>query len=246
MQRSLLNLAAYNNAIWCNLVCEAHGFCGEFADGLWFSRSGAPAYYPDVITLFGSEFSAQQLLRIRRLIETPRDDARAVKDSFSSLELSGLGFRLLFDAHWIGVNTANSTLARLPPRYSVDPVQTMPELHLWDTVRNGDKVPGSAELEERSFWSPLLARHDVRFVAIRYDGQIVGGGILNLTDTVVGVSNVFIADVEPDLIWRGLLAHARHCFPGRQVVGYESGSDLSNALCVGFQKLGPLRIWQSD
>lgn len=89
-----------------------------------------PAYYPDVITLFASECSAQQLLRIRSLIETPRNDARAVKDSFSSLELSGLGFRLLFDAHWIGVNTDNSTLARLPPRYSVDPVQTMPELSL--------------------------------------------------------------------------------------------------------------------
>ncbi len=44
----------------------------------------------------------------------------------------------------------------------------------------------------------------------------------------------------------GCLAMASSVFPGRALVGYESGDELIRAERRGFARIGCLRVWVSD
>jgi len=35
-------------------------------------------------------------------------------------------------------------------------------------------------------------------------------------------------------------------FPGLPLVGYERGSELDAMVALGFERLGPLRVWTND
>jgi len=241
----LLEHAAHNNALWCDAVCKLHGRPGEFRDGLWLNRFGTPQYYPDAVTLAGAEAAQRQLLAISALIEKPRAGAWAVKDSFSCLDLGCLGFRLLFEAEWISLNLSELELIPLPAGYSSTEIHTASELNAWENVWRGDESSAAGEPNGGIFRASLLTQNGIKFIAIRCDNRIVGGGILNEGGDVIGVSNVFASAVEPEIIWQSILAHAADCFPGTTVVGYESGRDLDTALRSGFRTLGPLRVWLS-
>ena len=53
-----LELAARNNAAWCDAVCRAYGAPGEFDDELWLTRRPAPPLYPNAVTLTARDGSA--------------------------------------------------------------------------------------------------------------------------------------------------------------------------------------------
>ena len=72
------------------------------------------------------------------------------------------------------------------------------------------------------------------------------GAVVNRTETVVGVSNLFATDGDLDGAWRDRLAAIGRSFPGLSVVGYESGDALAVARRVGFRAIGPLRIWAHE
>ncbi len=59
--------AVYNNAVWCDTVCRAHGRSGEFHDGIWINRRKTPLYYPNAVTLSEEHDSAAQMQHIRAL-----------------------------------------------------------------------------------------------------------------------------------------------------------------------------------
>jgi len=89
------DLAARNNAEWCDLVCRAHGIETLFDEDGWFAGRRTPRFYPDAVTL-REGLAAGDLL--------PRIDSSpgcSIKDSFASVDLSGDGFGLLFEAEWI-------------------------------------------------------------------------------------------------------------------------------------------------
>jgi hypothetical protein len=88
--------AARNNALWCDAVCAMHRGAGEFRDSLWVNRLGVPRRCPDVVTLKGAEGARAQREAIAGLIQTPREEGWAVKDSFHCLDLMSLGFEPLF------------------------------------------------------------------------------------------------------------------------------------------------------
>ncbi len=84
--RSLVRVAAQNNAEWCDAFCRTHGVVGRFRAGSWFSPVRTPPYYPDAVTLL-PELSVEQLLSG---IDT--GEGCSVKDSFAwTLRLLGFG-----------------------------------------------------------------------------------------------------------------------------------------------------------
>ena len=97
MKKNITALAARNNALWCDAVCRAYGRPGEFHDTLWLTRLGAPRFYPDAVTLSGSESAPAQIEAIAALVGSTREREWAVKDSFQALELNSLGFEPLFE-----------------------------------------------------------------------------------------------------------------------------------------------------
>lgn len=101
---------------------------------------------------------------------------------------------------------------------------------------SSDNSPWTVGLDSREFHPDLLVRQDIAFLAAP-DGT--AGCIANKTGDVVGISNVF----GPDDVWPDAVAAASRVFPGRPIVGYESGTQLDSALRHGFSAIGPLRVW---
>ena len=82
--------AARNNARWCDTVCRAHGYPGEFHDDIWLNRHRVPRFYPNAGTL--AERSQRQLELIDELLAASLPSGWAVKDSFCTLDLASRGF----------------------------------------------------------------------------------------------------------------------------------------------------------
>jgi hypothetical protein len=93
-----VELAARNNAIWCDTICRAHGIPGEFYDQLWLSRQPVPRFYPNAVTFANQVASSAQLAHIHQLLAESLPASAGVKDSFCTLELVPLGFHQLFEA----------------------------------------------------------------------------------------------------------------------------------------------------
>lgn len=250
-------LAALNNAEWCDAVCRAHGLEGSLGEDVWSSPRRTPPYYPDAVTL-STDTSEETVLNG---IDTDAPGC-SVKDSFAVLDLAPDGFEVLFDAQWIhrpatagaGTPAAGPAPAAAAAASPVEPpapwpapapaldwarVSSAAELEAWEAAWDGEESSG--------LFRPALLTPEIAFLAGRdSDGRILAGAVAN-TDRageVVGISNVFTADGTPDdAAWSGGLAAIAELWPGRAVVGYESGGDLDTAVRHGFRPVGPLRVW---
>jgi len=99
-------LCAHNNALWCDAVCRAHGLPGEFLAGLWLNRQPVPRFYSNAITLSPKDPAGQRAWVAHLMTRRPHF---SVKDSFAALDLSSLGFDVLFEATWLWRDPVHST-----------------------------------------------------------------------------------------------------------------------------------------
>ncbi|RLQ97455.1 hypothetical protein [Falsibacillus albus] len=219
---SFIHKAVMNNIAWCGSVCEAHGLTHHSKENVWGLFSKAPVYYPEIIS---SNLDAD-LKDIEYFIE--KGEVSSVKDSYANLDLSTMGFKILFEADWI-FHTAYSGKSDV--------------LH-WREVRSADEMVEWIRLSslENVIMPTLLNHSDVKFFISEFSGE-GAGFIANMNDGVVGISNVFsTGDVHDDL-WKDIPLVAGNAFPGESLVGYEQGSDLTAALKAGWTSIGPLRVW---
>ena len=238
--------AIINNAFWCDTVCRAHGIPGEFHKQLWLNRHQVPPFYPNVVTLSGMQARVEQLALIQELAAQKVPGGLGVKDSFCTLDLAPLGFRLLFDAAWLWrpPSQPDPDGAILGIQWAV--VSDQAELARWELAWSDLTAGGPSTPPARIFLPSLLADKDVAFIAAYQEKEIVAGAIANHTPGAAGLSNVFVRYGDPARFWAGCLAAVMQRFPGLPVVDYESGSDLLIARSLGFEELGPLRVWVSE
>jgi hypothetical protein len=235
--------AAHNNAHWCDTVCRAHATPGEFHAHLWLNRQPVPRFYPNVVTLSGLSGVADQLAAIRKLVATAPLVSFGVKDSFATLDLAPLAFHILFEAQWLWRAASQPPPAGLDTGLSWTTIREPADLTRWEAAWNGLPAEDPSALPPRIFLPALLSDPDIRFIAAYADRQIVAGAIANRTGNVVGVSNVFVPEADAARCWAGCLATIIDAFPGFSLVGYERGNDLSIAHALGFEAVGPLRVW---
>jgi hypothetical protein len=207
------NAAVRNNADWCAAVLRSHGLGYTFEPRVWRSAGPTPPYYPEAITLRPGATVADVL------------PAKAVKDSFASLDLAPHGYTELFAAEWIHRPAT-------PASGDAERVTTAGDLAEWQQAWHGhDDEPPDV------FRPALLADRSVSIMAVREGDTLIGGFALNRTGAVAGVSNLFA--VDPAGLPRVWAATAS----GVPLVGYESGADLDHARAAGFRTVGPLRVW---
>lgn len=234
--------AIYNNAVWCDTVCRAHGRPGEFLDGIWLNRGESPPFFPNAVTLAGGRKPAGQLARIRELVDAGLPGDWGVKDSYGALDLSAEGFRILFEAAWIYRAAPPEPAGELPGvRWAT--IGDAPGLAEWERAWRGEPATGSTPGQGRIFLPALLAEARIAVIAAYQAGRIVAGAIACRTEGVVGVSNLFAPAREGRRFRAGCLARIAAAFPGLPLAGYEAGDDLVAMRALGFDGLGPLRIW---
>ena len=216
--------AVENNARWCDIVCRSHGLPTAMSEPLWVAPEGSPPLYPDAVTLVPG-VPADVVLN-----EIENRPGCSVKDSFADVDLGGLGFIELFEAHWLFRQPAGEQ-ARTRLRW--DTVTTEVELEQW--VSSAD-LEGIVRPE-------LLGDVTVRVLAARDDRGITAGAIAYRTGRTVGLSNVFTSGISADAAWADLPAAVENLFGALPIVGYEHGDELTIALARGFQVTAPLRVW---
>ncbi|MBN8231494.1 hypothetical protein JYK02_28675 [Corallococcus macrosporus] len=228
--------AVRNNADWCDAVCRAHGRPGRFEPGLWLNPAPVPAFYPNAVTLTAGppEHTRQALSRL----DPP--GRWGVKDSFATLDLSALGFDVLFEARWIHLE---ATASVPDPASGLEwrTVRTPAELEAWEAAWSG--LPEGARPGARVFPPALLQEEGVVFLAAGTGARPLAGGIASFASGAVGLSNTFRAEGAPSSLDAELVARIRARFPGQRLVGYEHGEALDAWCAVGFQPGGPLRVW---
>lgn len=213
-------------------MCRAHGIVGELTAHAWTSRTRTPPLYPDAITL---DPRTDEYTVLTGIDPSP---GCSIKDSFATLDLEQFGLAGLFDATWIHGSFDESTGTNGDPRVIWSAVVSVPALTDWEQA-----WAGASEVTNL-FVPALLDDPNISVISGAVDGTVVAGGVLNRHDDVVGISNVFGADaIDLDAVWNALTRWTAEWFPGRAIVGYESGPELDAAVGVGFTPVGPLRVW---
>jgi hypothetical protein len=231
---NLVRAAARNNAEWCAIVCGLHGIASGFRADVWAAERRPPRQYPDAVTLEPTASGEAVLAEIDTA--TP---GCSVKDSFACLDLSPVGFRVLFDAQWLH-------------RPAGPPAESEAVDLRWMRIRDADALSGwerswSGSVEPIGLFPPALLREEAVAVLGAYSGdRVVAGAIAGRSESVVGVSNLFTTTGDLDMAWRDCLVAIAERFPGLPLVAYEHGDALTAGLQNGFEATGALRVWVKD
>jgi hypothetical protein len=219
-------LAAWNNAVWCDAVCRAHGRPGTFRKAVWATQHAVPPFFPNAVTLGGAEASTTHAAAVQELIAARLPGAWAVKDSFCTLDLHRHGFSLLFEAEWI-----YRPASRPHPDDRLDGVHWVrvteaEELAAWEVAWRADQEP--FEGWPRLFPDRLLTNGDIAVIAAVRKDEIVAGAVGSRSGVVVGLSNLFLPREEARDFRAGCLAQVIDTFPGLPIVGYDRGEALAD------------------
>lgn len=238
MSRDRVAAATFNNAAWCEAVCRAHGRPGEFAGALWLNRAEVPRFYPNAVTLTHEGETRQ----VEALSALKLPGRWAVKDSFATLDLAPLGFAELFSAQWIHFSPER----KAPPNPGGArwvQVRDPAALAAWEAAWSGQPGTAGPGPTDAVFRPGLLEDAGVEFLAAYHGDTLVAGAIAYRTEGVVSLSNTFFAEAEAGVLRAELLGQLLATFPGLPVVGYERGDALAAWCALGFEPLGPLRVW---
>ena len=209
---------------WYEDLFGLHGVGSMLEHGLWSSLGQPPPLHSDAVTVEPRVTAEEVAERLDGRLHA------GFKDSFGSVDAGSAGMAVLFDASWIHRAPSRANGAPIPPSWSV--VRMPEELTEWteghDTT--GVLLPG------------LLRRARFAVLSRREGGAIVAGAVARLGTGVVDISNVHAAPGHA-VDWTELAAAVTARFPGRPLVGFESGNDLDDAVAGGFERVGELRVW---
>jgi hypothetical protein len=239
-------MAARNNAAWCHAVCSAHGALPRFEDTLWVNPTRrSPPYYPNLITLDPAADSATVANELDALARRDGCAGFGVKDSFDRLDLSARGFVPLFEAAWVLKPASPRAGPALRSRLRWSLAGDAAALAAWETAWWAHSV-GQAAPGQALFPPALRAAVGVGFLLgcePATDTPIAGCALMDAAGCI-GLACAFVAAAaDAPALAREQLAAVQHLHPALPVVGYEQGAALAQAVALGFEPCGPLRVW---
>jgi hypothetical protein len=217
--------AATDNATVCDAACRAAGLETARDERRWRSVGRSPDLFPDVVTLVPGLTADEVLAGV------DVGQGASVKDSFADVDLRVHGFRVLFEAEWIGRESDGAGPTRLDWRLA-----TAAEAPTVMAVAS--RWTGGPDPRVR-----LLVGSDHEGIAA---SVVLSASAWHPVPAVVGVSNVATHRGAEDDVWADLPALVADHAPVAVLVGYERGDALALATAVGFRPLGPLRVWVHD
>jgi hypothetical protein len=168
-------------------------------------------------------------------------DSWSIKDSFSVLNLSRLGFEKLFHATWFYLEGSAFKRSENSASLRWDLIRGRRELAAWRLAWNKNESGGN--VADLIFGDRLLENPRMRFIA-GYEGEsLVAGCILNRTEPVFGISNFFATD-DSAATWSGIIEFIRTSVTSNDLVGYEQAPMIDRSLAgLGFEQVGDLAVW---
>jgi hypothetical protein len=225
---SLLDQAVRNNALWCEAVLRARGISSRWAGSFWLAAERAPTYYPNLITLSEAADIQAGIVELSDRLAP----GWGIKDSFSCLELGDQGYSLVMSGSWYAQSEAVPEQPDAPGDVRV--VLGAAELAQWLVGWGGGEPDGVPV-----FPPAMLNTEGVAFIHRIEDHRSVAGLVANLSDEVVGISNLFGAGEQ----LAACIDQARAFGRRRTLVGYGDHDELALLESFGFVALGPVRIW---
>jgi hypothetical protein len=223
---SLLQSAIKNNVIWCKKVSELHGGTHLTKGNVWGLTTKAPRFYPDVMT-------TNEAVTTQEVVEfIGNREILSIKDSFSNIDMSLLGYKILFVAEWICHEAVSVPISDLTAWRSI---QTEEDVVNWTTACG---LGGIITAE-------LLSDPEVVILGKGHLNE-EKGFIVNQGAKAIGVSNVFSKNPNNHQHWSEIPQIVSTRFPRLPLVGYEHGEDLKASLRFGWKSMGPLRVWIKD
>ena len=146
------------------------------------------------------------------------------------------------------------TSRRRTPRLYPDAVALSPSVDPASLLARIDAGPGTSVKDSFAaldlapfgfrvlFSAEWIHRPGLSFLRATVGRSIVAGAIVNRSDRVAGVSNLF-ASGDSVAAWTRCVAAVYARLPGVDLVGYETGAALEAAQRVGFRSVGSLRVW---
>jgi hypothetical protein len=207
---------------WYEDICALHDTATVLRDGLWSAVGPPPPLHSGAVVV-------EPGVRAEQVLERMGTTGGGVKDSFAEVDLGAHGWSLLFAASWLF----------RPPAPAPEPAPAG-----WSVVRTAEQLAAwTAGHDTAEVLLPGLLRSGHLVVLERQvGGTPVAGAVARLGSGTVDVSNVHAAPGH-QVDWSELAAVVGQLFPGRPLVGYERGDDLTAALAGGFQVTGELRVW---
>jgi hypothetical protein len=229
-------LAAHNNADLYQLVFDAQNLKFTREPHVFIALDPPPPYYSQLTTLSCTQ-TGQQLSDVLRLRDMSRGEF-SLKDGFSLLNLTSEGFHILFEASWVWVS---SNCLPKASNEGWERIQNIDDLTEWERCWKDCGSP----TEHHMFPESMLNLEDMAFFGHMGSNGIEAGCIANLSKDCVGLSNVFSRyDIDSALaVSAGLAAGFGG---GRPVVGYDRGRRLELLVDIGFETVGPLRVWITE
>ena len=211
---------------WYVEMCSAHGVRSRIVDGVWRAQDPMPPLHSAALVV---EPMAGVEDVEAALAEAPH---RSVADCFGDLDLAQLGLTPLFEATWLHLPELRTGSA--PEGWSR--VDAPERLKRWNAAGDTSGVINDQLLERPTFavLEAEPARMPLGCVAT------LGTGAVYLSNVRVDPSAHPAAAVRH---WEEVVAAVVATFPGRPIVGYESGANSEAALAVGFHSVGTTRIW---
>ncbi len=244
MTTSRVELAALNNALWCDTVCAAHGVPGDVLPTVWLNRNVPPPYHSNLVVISSMATQAEIDGHVQHLSSRALSPNWSLKDSFMSLDMAPRGFGVLFEAQWIWLDadrvaagSATAGAARCVR------VTSASDLSSWEACWRQDVANEQAAAAPRQFPDTLLRDPKIAFMACVEGDRFVAVGIANRTPGTIGLSNVVVDAPGRRAAWMSLVGLAGRLFPGFPIVGYERDDDLRAAEATGFRTIGSLRVW---
>jgi hypothetical protein len=236
--------ALHNNLHWYEVLCRVHGVPGERHPAYWVNHGTVPPYMSNLVTLEDERPATAQLRAIRGLILDDGKRSFSVKDAFHSLDLTSLGFGVLFDARWIHRAPSAAPPRDRRERLTWSVVQTAAELAEWERTWRGTAANQDARGHDPIFVPALLAEGGLQFLLGRQDGTSVATAALNRSGDVLGLSNVFSDVPGAGPLFPGCVRLAHSLYPDLPLVGYErDAAALADAEASGFEGVGELTVW---
>ena len=189
-----------------------------------------PQYYPNVVTVDPAADPRLQEEFIADFLRSHPSFDVSVKDSFANLDLRPFGMAPLFDARWLVRPGQVEHMVDPTPQWRR--IDDEPQLAAWEAAWRGAGPRGARVFRQSLLRDPCA----IVLGGFGDDDTVRAGGIAYDAAGALGITNVFGSRQQ-------FIRALSLMYPGRRMVCYEAGDGILSAVRLGFQVLGPLRVW---